>query len=124
MTQSKPTQLLTELEREPIIFFGCTWSEIVGQLRKAGFIGLLVAMALSTLLVSLSLPFQVIFPVATVTFILSLLALTRFFLKSISRLRAGKPLFYEKHVATHKSGKFIQPKYINYQRERNAKFQK
>lgn len=124
MAQSKPQQLLTELEREPVIYFGCTWSEIVGQLRKAGFVGLVAAIVISAVLVSLSLPFQLVFPIAMVMFIATTLVLTRYFLKAISSLRAGKPLFYERHVATSKTGRFIQPKHINYQRERNAKFQK
>lgn len=120
MAQSKPQQLLTELEREPVIYFGCTWSEIVGQLRKSAFIAFLTAIVLSAGLAALSLPFQAVFPICTVVFIIITLLLTKIFLQGIAKLRSGKPLFYEKHATTGKTGRFIQPQYISYQRERNG----
>lgn len=117
--RSKPSQLLTELEREPIVYFGCTWTEISRALYRSTIISLLTAIALAAVIWSLGLLFQIVFAISAATMFIMILLLTRGSLRGIAKHRVGKPLFYEKHIGTYRSNRFIQPQHIQYQRERN-----
>lgn len=120
----KPQQLLTELEREPIVYLGCTWTEIISQLYKSAGVSLLIAICLSATFGFLGFQFPTIFAVFMMAFLILTLVITRAVLKRIAKNRIGKPLFYEKHINTYRSKQFIQPKYIKFQRERNYAAQK
>ena len=93
----KPILALNELDREPIVQFGCTWSEIQRCIRQAS----LVVLPL-TLIAMLSLRFAAIwFAVG----LLAWLGLTRFLIYTLQRARSGKPLYYEHHrKAIHRLG--------------------
>lgn len=113
----KPSAILSELEREPVVYFGCTWTEIGNSLRKGIVVGLIAAIlagivASIFMSISLSLVLSMVAMLATTTLY------TRTRLRRIAGLRAGKPLFYERHVQTSKSARFIRPA-RRYQRERN-----
>lgn len=113
----KPSAILSELEREPVVYFGCTWSEIGNTLRKGLVIGLISA-SIAGVSASLILTVSISLVIGMIVMLLATVAYTRLMLRRIASLRAGKPLFYERHVATHKSKKFIRPA-PQYQRERN-----
>ena len=107
----KPGSILSEMEREPVIFFGCTWSEVTSALRQGLAVGALVA-ALAAIPAVIAIA---MFTMMAVTFFA-----TRRQLRKIAELRAGRPLFYERHAQTHtNSNIFIQPA-RRYQRERNT----
>ena len=86
-----PDDILNLLEREPIVYFGCTWSEImsaaVSSFIKA-FLGTLV-------LLILPLPFNKILLILVL--VLVWLFLTSRSMSNLRKLRDGKPLHYEKH---------------------------
>jgi len=86
----KPTLSLSELEREPIVYFGCTWSEIKGCIRRAAAIVVPL-----TLLMMVWVPgMQVL---ALVPGMLGWVSLTYLHTQKIRTLRVGKPLYYEIH---------------------------
>ncbi len=86
----KPALTLRELERsEPIVHFGCTWTEIQTCIWRAAAIALpltVTAMAIT------SIPVLCILPGLGLWVGLAY-GLTRW----IHAQRAGKPLFYERH---------------------------
>ncbi|MBS9781382.1 MAG: hypothetical protein KGV56_02700 [Gammaproteobacteria bacterium] len=114
-----PTALLTELEREPIVYFGCTWTEIIRQLMRSAGIAFALALVLAWGVSLLGFRFPTIFTVFSASFLIFTLLFTRFSLRHIAKHRIGKPLFYEKHIGIYRSSQFIQPQHITYQRERN-----
>ena len=86
----KPTLALTHLNRrEPIVYFGCTWTEIKTGVWRGAAVALPVTAAL---MAALSPPVLMIVPGLCLW-----LVVTRMFLNHINRHRAGKPLFYERH---------------------------
>lgn len=85
----KPDHALHELDREPIVHFGCTWSEIKRCTGKA-----FVAVLPMTLMALLTLRLA---PLLCAAGLLAWLGLTRFFIYRIHRNRAGKPLHFEQH---------------------------
>lgn len=114
----KPSMILSQLEREPIVYFGCTWSEIMSAARAGLMMGLLLAITLGIMLsVVVDGPIPIV--LAMLVLAISSAFITMIKLKKINSLRAGKPLFYERHATTAKSSsKFYQPMNL-YQRERN-----
>ncbi|MCB1713528.1 MAG: DUF3487 family protein [Candidatus Competibacteraceae bacterium] len=109
----KPELTLTELEREPIVYFGCTWSEIKGCIRRAALITLPLMLALMALA-----------PGAVVLWfipgLLGWLGLSYRLTQYIRKYRAGKPLYYERHRRRAHTPVFIRPQPI-YQTERRAR---
>lgn len=86
----KPTLALTHLNRrEPIVYFGCTWTEIKTGVWRGAAVALPVTAAL---MAALSPPVLMIVPGLCLW-----LVVTRMFLNHIHRNRAGRPLFYERH---------------------------
>lgn len=113
----KPGAILSELEREPVVFWGCTRSEIFSALRR----GMLVGVVVASLLTAIAATFvcaSVLVPLWMVSMLLTTYLLTRSRLYRIASLRAGRPLFYELHALTYKKPPFVQP-VERYQRERN-----
>lgn len=113
----KPDSVLTELEREPVIYFGCTWSEITRALRSA-LLFAVVAGALVAFVLGLLLPGPAVFAATALIVVLATGFRTWRQLQKTGRMRAGKPLFYEKHRVQYRTPLFIQP-VRRYQRERN-----
>lgn len=91
----------------------------MGQLRKAMFFSLMSTTLLAVVLSVLGLSFPAIFALSMVALVIITIVTTRLRLMTIAGLRAGKPLFYEKHHGMYRSNAFIQPHRITYQRERN-----
>lgn len=115
----KPGSILSEMEREPVIFFGCTWSEVTSALRQGLAVGALVAV-LTAIGAAALLRIPAVIAIAMCTMMAVTFFATRRHLHKIADLRAGRPLFYERHAQTHKNPKiFIQPA-RRYQRERNT----
>lgn len=115
----KPGSILSEMEREPVIFFGCTWSEVTSALRQGLAVGALVAV-LTAIGAAALLRIPAVIAIAMCTMMAVTFFATRRHLRKIAGLRAGRPLFYERHAQTHKNPKlFIQPA-RRYQRERNT----
>ena len=89
----KPELTLTHLNRrEPIVHFGCTWTEIKTCLWR----GAAVALPLTVLLMAVA-------PVPVLMVVPGLVgwwALAYGFARHIHRHRAGKPLHYERHRKT------------------------
>ena len=93
----KPGAILSELEREPVIFWGCTRSEIFSALRR----GLLVAVVTASLLTVTAAAFlrgSTLVPIWMLSMMGITYLLTRGRLRRIASLRAGRPLFYELHA--------------------------
>ena len=86
----KPLRVLIHLNRrEPIVYFGCTWTEIKACIWRSAAISLPLTgglMAVSSIPVLMFVPGLFVW-----------LVLTRMFLNHINRHRAGKPLYYERH---------------------------
>lgn len=115
----KPGSILSEMEREPVIFFGCTWSEVTSALRQGLAVGALVA-ALAAIGAATLLRIPAVIAIAMFTMMAVTFFATRRQLRKIAELRAGRPLFYERHAHTHRNpNSFIQPA-RRYQRERNT----
>lgn len=97
----KPELALVNLNRrEPIVYFGCTWTEIKACIWRGAAIALPITVVL-----------MVVSPVPVLMLIpgvLSWLGLTRVFLSHIHRNRAGKPLFYERHKKWSRHPAFIR----------------
>lgn len=110
MNTSKPSQTLSRLEEEPETgFFGVTYSELTRALKKA-----LLCTAVLAPMISIVIRWEA----ATIIAMLIAVGVFMYLVKKSSKLRADKPLFYNRHISTYKTSKFIQPaKY--YQRERN-----
>ena len=108
----KPELTLTHLNRrEPIVHFGCTWTEIKTCLWR----GAAVALPLTVLLMAVA-------PVPVLMVVPGLVgwwALAYGFARHIHRHRAGKPLHYERHRKTARRPPFVRPGTI-YQVQRNA----
>ena len=113
----KPGAILSELEREPVIFWGCTRSEIFSALRRGMMIGVLTA-SLLTVTAAAFLRSSTLVPIWMLSMMGTTYLLTRSRLRRIASLRAGRPLFYELHALIYKRPQFIQPA-ARYQRERN-----
>ncbi len=115
-----PTALLTELEREPIAYFGCTFTEIMRQMMRSAGFAVAIATVLAAGVGTLGFRFPTMFSVFVAAFMIFALGITRFSLRKIAKHRIGKPLFYERHIGTYRSSThFLQPQHINYQRERS-----
>ena len=115
----KPGSILSEMEREPVIFFGCTWTEVTSGLRQGLAVGALVA-ALTAIGAAALLRIPAVIAIAMFTMMAGTFFATRRHLRKIAALRAGRPVFYERHAQTHKNPNiFIQPA-RRYQRERNT----
>lgn len=116
---SKPAKTLTQLEEEPqTAFYSATHSEIVSTLRSTMF----WAVVLGIVLVLIpGLPWIVGVLVA----LFMSIPIFIWKIKKISKSRAGKPLYYHRHLRTAKDGLFTQSLFIKprsfYQRERNNK---
>lgn len=85
----KPSLPLHALEREPIVYFGCTWSEIVTSAWRGAAIALLVTAALVVLTRS---------PGGLAVGLLVWVGSSYAFMYRQQSTRAGKPLHYEVHV--------------------------
>ncbi len=97
----KPTLALTHLNRrEPIVYFGCTWTEIKACIWRGAAIALPITLGL--IAVS-SLPVLMVVPGLFVW-----LVATRMFLNHINHNRAGKPLYYERHKKAARHPAFIR----------------
>lgn len=108
-----PDSVLDSLEREPIVYFGCTWSEIVNAVIR----GALVSVPTTLVLVLLPWPFSRV--IVVIPFFVIWLLVTRFTMSNLRKLRTGKPLFYEKHVMMLKRrNPFVNPVNLK-QTERN-----
>jgi len=88
----KPDHTLSQLEREPIVYWGCTWSEIKKCLWRGGAFA-----ALATLAGMLFLPLPVFWLVPG---LLLWWGLAYAMTQMIRAQRVGKPLHYERHCQT------------------------
>lgn len=113
----KPGAILSELEREPVVFWGCTRSEIFSALRRGMVIGALAA-SLLTAIAAAFLRGSTLVPIWMLSMMGITWLLTRSRLYRIASLRAGRPLFYEQHALTYKKPPFVQPA-ARYQLKRN-----
>ena len=108
-----PEIVLTDLEREPIVYFGCTWSEITNAIAR----GFMIALPVTILLALFPLPFTRM--IAIIPFFGIWLWFTNLTMKRLRTLRSGKPLFYERHIRMVKtSNAFIDLSKLK-QTERN-----
>ena len=115
----KPAAILSELEREPIIFWGCTKTEIFRALRKGLLIGAVTATVVTVAGAILLRPSTLV-----ALWMLSMMGTAYVYVRRrlyrIASLRAGRPLFYELHAMIYQSSRFVQPA-TRYQRERNVR---
>lgn len=86
----KPELTLAQLEREPIVHFGCTWSELKTCIWRGGAMALPVTAGLMGL--APVPPLLLLVPG-----LLLWLGLAYGCTQHIHRHRAGKPLYYERH---------------------------
>ena len=103
----KPELTLSELEREPIVYFGCTWTEIQRAVRRPA---LLVVPAVG-------LAFGLGQPLALIPAVLAWVLISAFMLRQIRTHRAGKPLYYEQHRRRAHHTRFIRAQIV-FQAER------
>ena len=108
----KPDHTLSQLEREPIVYFGCTWSEIKTCLWRGGALA-----AITTALLMMLTPLPVLWLVPG---LLLWWGLAYGFTQRIHAQRVGKPLYYERHRRAVRApgAPFLRPGLI-YQAERN-----
>ena len=95
-----PGQTLNQLDREPLVYFGCTWTEIKTALHQSGAAALLALIGLVMLLRS---------PGVLGLVLVGWLALAYFLLRRIHRFRAGKPLYFERHRKIARGPALIKP---------------
>ena len=115
----KPNAILSQLEREPVVFLGGYHTPILCAVRKGLLLGAVTATSL-TVTGALFLRPPVLIPLWMLSFLLAALVYTRRRLYRIASQRTGKPLFHEQHMLTHKSARwFIQPN-ARYQLKRNV----
>jgi hypothetical protein len=108
--RGKPRKTLSQLEEEPeTAFYGLTFNEVKGVLKKVILVAIVAAVALSML---------IRWEIATILGILIAIGIGWLIVRKTSSNRAGKPLYYHLHVRIWRSGRFIQPA-RRYQRERN-----
>lgn len=110
----KPELTLGQLEREPIVHFGCTWTEI----KTCVWSGASLALPLTVgAMVLVPLPLLLVVPG-----LLLWLGLAYGFTQRIHRQRAGKPLYYERHRRTVKATAtpFVRADRV-YQAQRNRR---
>ena len=96
----KPNQTLHQLDREPLVYFDCTWTEIKATLHQSGAATLLASIGLVLLLRS---------PAVVGLALVGWLALAYFLLHRIHRFRAGKPLYFERHRKIARGPALIKP---------------
>ncbi len=100
----KPEATLTYLEREPLVYFGCTWSEI----KKAVLTALLISVLVQVVLFSAPLPFGKMLTI--IPSVVLWLFLSSMFMRRIRAMRTGKPLYYDRHLRLVKNTRnYIQP---------------
>ena len=85
----KPDLTLSELEREAIVYFGCTWSEIKTCIGRGAAVAIPVTIGLMALG---SVPVLMLVPG-----LLLWVGAAYGFTQHIYQHRAGKPLFHERH---------------------------
>ncbi|MBK8168633.1 MAG: DUF3487 family protein [bacterium] len=109
----KPDLPLHALEREPIVYFGCTWSEIVTSAWRGAAIALLVTAALVVLTRS---------PGGLAVGLLVWVGFSYAFMYRLHATRAGKPLHYEVHARAVKRPRapFIRAG-LTYQSQRTSR---
>lgn len=96
----KPEQTLHQLDREPLVAFGCTWSEIKAALYQSGAVAWLTLVGLVLWLRS---------PGVVGLVLVGWLALAFVLLQRIHRFRAGKPLHFERHRKIARGPAVIKP---------------
>lgn len=96
----KPEQTLHQLDREPLVSFGCTWSEIKVALYQSGAVAWLTLVGLVLWLRS---------PGVLGLVLVGWLALAYVLLQRIHRFRAGKPLYFERHRKIVRGSVLIKP---------------
>lgn len=110
-----PTEGLNMLYRDPIVRWGCSYSEIMRSVTRGALASLVLVFII---MIALPLSGMIKFGVALVIFIISTLGIARFLCFKIARSRSNKPPHYDKHTMFIKRGVFAKPGQ-NYQRERN-----
>ncbi len=96
----KPNQTLHQLDQEPLVYFGCTWTEIKAALYQSGAAAVLALIGLVLLLRS---------PAVVGLALVGWLAGAYGLLRRIHRFRAGKPLYFERHRKIAHGPAVIQP---------------
>lgn len=112
-----PTAGLHLLARDPIVRWGCSYSEIIGSVTKGAMFSLVPVFLI---LVGLPLSGMFKFGLSFIMFFVVTLGTARYLCHKISKSRSDKPLFYDKHTKDSKTGAFAKAN-TNYQRERNLK---
>ncbi len=107
----KPANTLTQLEEEPESgFLGCTYTEISNALKRS-----LIVTAMATLVITLLIRWEIAAVIGMICGGINF----RYVTLNYSKNRSDKPLYYHKHLATHRTALFIRPARA-YQRERNG----
>jgi len=96
----KPDQTLDQLDREPLVYFGCTWTEIKAALYQSGAAAVVALIGLTLWLRS---------PVVLAIGLVGWLALAYALLRRIHHHRAGKPLYFERHRKIAQGPALIKP---------------
>lgn len=86
----KPDFVLNELEREPIVYFGCTWTEIKNCLWRSAALVLPLTLALIILAPGMTV-------LGFVPGLLGWITLAYVYTQRIRKFRVGKPMYYERH---------------------------
>lgn len=84
----KPELALSDLEREPIVHFGCTWTELKRCLYRSAALAGPATLGAMVLLPS---------PAWVAPGLVGWLGLAYALTRHIHKHRAGKPLYYERH---------------------------
>ncbi len=109
--RSYPIHTLNHLERDPVVWAGCSYAEMVSSAVRWLLI-CFVPMFISTIIF---LPVWVSLPISFVAW----LGASWLSLFKLAKLRADKPLFYEIHLVKKKRTAVFIRAGIRYQRERN-----
>lgn len=106
----KPDLTLSDLEREPIVHFGCTWTELKLCLGRSAALTVPATVGAMALLPS---------PAWVAPGLVGWLGLAYALTRHIHKHRAGKPLYYERHRKAVKApgAPFVKPGQI-YQSQR------
>ncbi len=105
---------LNHLERDPVVFWGCTFREI----KNAGLRSVLFSFPIGMGVGLMPIPYGLNFGVGIVCFFLSFYYFFKKLTSGLAKLRSDKPLYYDLHFGKAKTGVFIKS-HTRWQRERN-----
>ena len=106
---------LQHLERDPVVFWGCTF----GEIKQAGIRAATFAFPIGIGMGVMPIPYGLNFGAGIISFFTTFFLLFKRSTTKLAKLRSDKPLYFDVHYSKLKTGCFIKA-HQSWQRERNA----